>query len=315
MAINCIHHDKMVIIYVVTDMRLLPTQQQMTAVYPHSQGGFMIIDFHTHTFPDELADRAVGTLAHSGGIHNYLDGRVHSLTDSMKKAGIDYSVLLPVATKPNQCDTINTLALKTNETSKTTGLISFGAIHPACENFREILNWLSNNGFKGIKLHPVFQKTNIDDMQSLRLIEYASSLGLIILIHAGFDVSFPGCDESSVDRLATMIQEVKPEKLVLAHMGGWGQWNEVAGILEEDYMKNVYLDTSSCIKKLNHNASLPIEKFKKMVLTHGADHILFGSDSPWDDQKDAVELIKECGFSEKDTDAILGKNAVTLLNL
>jgi len=34
----------------------------------------MIIDFHTHTFPDELADRAVGTLAHSGGIHNYLDG-------------------------------------------------------------------------------------------------------------------------------------------------------------------------------------------------------------------------------------------------
>ena len=48
----------------------------------------MIIDFHTHTFPDELADRAVGTLAHSGGIHNYLDGRVHSLTDSMKKAGM-----------------------------------------------------------------------------------------------------------------------------------------------------------------------------------------------------------------------------------
>ena len=134
-------------------------------------------------------------------------------------------------------------------------------------------------------------------MQSLRLIEYASSLGLIILIHAGFDVSFPGCDESSVDRLATMIQEVKPEKLVLAHMGGWGQWNEVASILEEDYMKNVYLDTSSCIKKLNHNASLPIEKFKKMVNIHGADRILFGSDSPWDDQKDAVDLIKECGFS------------------
>ena len=68
----------------------------------------MIIDFHTHTFPDELADRAVGTLAHSGGIHNYLDGRVDSLKESMKKAGIDYSVLLPVATKPNQCDTINT---------------------------------------------------------------------------------------------------------------------------------------------------------------------------------------------------------------
>ena len=275
----------------------------------------MIIDFHTHTFPDDLADRAVGTLAHSGGIHNYLDGRVHSLTDSMKKAGIDYSVLLPVATKPSQCNTINTLALKTNETSDTTGLISFGAIHPDCENFREILNWLSNNGFKGIKLHPVFQKTNIDDMQSLRLIDYASSLGLIILIHAGYDVSFPGCDESSVDRLTTMIQEVKPEKLVLAHMGGWGQWNEVTRILEEDYMKNVYLDTSSCVKKLSDKPHLPMNKFKKMVTIHDASHILFGSDSPWDDQADAVDLIKQCGFTEKDTEAILGKNAADILKL
>ena len=30
----------------------------------------MVIDFHTHSFPDELADRAVGRLAQSGGIHN-----------------------------------------------------------------------------------------------------------------------------------------------------------------------------------------------------------------------------------------------------
>ena len=51
-----------------------------------------------------------------------------------------------------------------------------------------------------------------------------------------------------------------------------------------------------CGKKLNHNASLPIEKFKKMVNIHGADHILFGSDSPWDDQKDAVDLIKKWYF-------------------
>lgn len=275
----------------------------------------MIVDFHTHTFPDELADRAVGTLAHSGGIHNYLDGRVQSLSDSMKAAGIDYSVLLPVATKTKQCDTINELGIRINETTDTTGLISFGAIHPACGNFREILNWLANNGFKGIKLHPVFQNVNIDDMESLRLIEYASSLGLIILVHAGYDISFPGCDESCVSRLISMIQEVKPEKLVLAHMGGWGQWDEISDVLEADYMKNVYLDTSSCVKKLSDKPHLPMNKFKNMVTIHGAGHILFGSDSPWDDQKNAVELIRECDFSDNDTDAILGGNAARLLGL
>lgn len=45
----------------------------------------MVIDFHTHSFPDELADRAVGRLAQSGGIHNYLDGRVTSIQKSMKR--------------------------------------------------------------------------------------------------------------------------------------------------------------------------------------------------------------------------------------
>ena len=33
----------------------------------------MVIDFHTHCFPDELADRAVGRLAQSGGIPNWMD--------------------------------------------------------------------------------------------------------------------------------------------------------------------------------------------------------------------------------------------------
>ena len=73
----------------------------------------MVIDFHTHSFPDELADRAVGRLAQSGGIPNYLDGRIDSIKASMKKAGIDYSVLLPIATKPEQHTTINKIAIKT----------------------------------------------------------------------------------------------------------------------------------------------------------------------------------------------------------
>ena len=90
----------------------------------------MIIDFHTHSFPDDIADRAVGRLAQSGGIPNYLDGRVDSIKASMKKAGIDYSVLLPIATKPAQHTTINKIAIETNKSFKTTGIISFGTIHP-----------------------------------------------------------------------------------------------------------------------------------------------------------------------------------------
>ena len=129
----------------------------------------MVIDFHTHSFPDELADRAVGRLAQSGGIHNYLDGRVTSIQKSMKKAGIDYSILLPIATKPSQHTTINDIAVTTNDTFRESGLISFGTIHPDNEDYRDILRNLSKKGVPGIKLHPVFQRTNIDDPRYLNL--------------------------------------------------------------------------------------------------------------------------------------------------
>ena len=56
----------------------------------------MVIDFHTHTFPGELAGRAIGRLAASSRARNYLDGTAGALRASMREAGVDYSVLLPV---------------------------------------------------------------------------------------------------------------------------------------------------------------------------------------------------------------------------
>jgi len=56
------------------------------------------------------------------------------------------------------------------------------------------------------------------------------------------DISFPNCDEASVERLANMIKEVPPHKLVLAHMGGWSMYDEVCDQLIGT--PNVWLDTA-----------------------------------------------------------------------
>ena len=237
----------------------------------------MIIDFHTHSFPDDIADRAVGRLAQSGGIPNYLDGRVDSIKASMKKAGIDYSVLLPIATKPAQHTTINKIAIETNKSFKSTGIISFGTIHPDNDDYKTIISNLAKAGVPGIKLHPVFQRTNIDDPRCLRIIECANDNDLIVSIHCGMDISFPNCDEASVERLANMIKEVPPHKLVLAHMGGWSMYDEVCDQLIGT--PNVWLDTALVLKSTPDNNFLSKEKFVQMVRTHGSDHILFGTDS------------------------------------
>ena len=271
----------------------------------------MIIDFHTHSFPDDLADRAVGRLAQSGGIPNYLDGRVSSIQQSMKKAGIDYSVLLPVATKPSQHTTINNIAIANNKTCHQSGLISFGAIHPDNDDYETILHNLAAQGVPGIKLHPVFQRTNINDIRFLRIIDCAFNNDLIVSIHSGMDISFPNCDEASVEHLADMISHVEPRKLVLAHMGGWGMYNEVCDKLIGT--PGVWLDTAFVLKNSPDFYFLSKEKFVDMVRAHGADHILFGTDSPWSDQSESVSLIRESGLNDDEISMILGDNAVRLL--
>lgn len=281
----------------------------------------LIIDFHTHTFPDSLASRAVHKLSRAACLKNYLDGTSLDLKKSMQRAGINYSVLLPVATKPEHHMNINKIAKEVNATSKYNKLISFGSIHPDNEDFKEILSQLADDRVPGIKLQPINQNRDIDDISYLRIIDYAVSKGLLVLIHAGYDISSPGAEFSTVSKLKNVVNTINSSNIILAHMGGWDEWN-----LVEEYIvgKNVLLDTSFTITPLRHideqghvdlleNAHLSMEQFVRIIRNHGADHILFGSDSPWSDQSESLKMIKSSPLTEDEKKAILGENAKKLL--
>lgn len=282
----------------------------------------MIIDFHTHTFPEKIAANAVKKLSASGNIKNYTNGLAESLIKSMHDSGIDYSVILPVATNPRQCNTINRTAAIINETSYDSGLISFGGIHPDCDNYREILLNIKSAGIKGIKIHPVYQQVDIDDIRFKRIIDYACSLGLIIVTHAGFDVSFPQGSNVIPLKIHNVIEEIHPEKFVLAHMGGWGCYDDVLGTIAG---QDVYLDTSFSIVPIinaentalspHNNRQLTNEMFVNLVRQHGADKILFGSDSPWASQSETLNNLKLSGLSDKELKLITGANAKSLLGI
>ena len=282
----------------------------------------MIIDFHTHTFPEQIAERAVAKLSASAHIKNYSDGTLADLKRSMKTADIDYAVLLPVVTKPAQQEDINRLAIETNEHFRETGILSFGGIHPDNENYKEIIKSLKAHGISGIKLHPVFQETYFDDIRYLRIMEYACENGLVILTHAGFDISFPGADFVTPARIRRAYEQVYPDKLVLAHMGGWGDWAAVEDLLADC---KVYLDTAFTLSPLRSNTednntsqdyvTLSKEQFLRMVKTFGADHILFGTDSPWSDLAESLKLVRESGLKPTELSAVLGENAARLLGI
>ena len=109
----------------------------------------MVIDFHTHVYPDKIAERTINTLMSSApDVKIYTKGTLNALLESMENAGIDKSVILPVATRKGQFDTINKFALDINRNYKN--LVSFGGIHPDDDNIEEKLKFLKENGFKVI---------------------------------------------------------------------------------------------------------------------------------------------------------------------
>ena len=62
------------------------------------------------------------------------------------------------------------------------------------------------------------------------------------------------------------------------------------------------------------SSNLSKEDFVRIVRKHGADKILFATDSPWEAQKDYVQRIDTLPFSEAEKETIFYKNAKELLS-
>lgn len=265
----------------------------------------MIIDFHTHIFPDALAEKTIRRMEQEGNVKAFTKGTLDELKYSMRVNKIDISVVLPVVTKPAQFDTINHYAAGINGFD---GILSFGGIHPDNEDYRKKLEMIKSLGLKGIKLHPDYQNTFVDDPRMVRIIQYAVELGLIVVLHAGLDIGLPDPIHCPPKRSANMLSQIgdSKAKIILAHTGGYDQWDEV-----EEYLvgKNVWFDTSYSMTKLS------TEQFVRITRDHGADRILFATDSPWAGQKETAEWIRGMELTEEEKESIFWRNGAKLLGL
>ena len=265
----------------------------------------MIIDFHTHIFPDKIAGKTIESLERISGITASTNGTLEGLLASMENSGVDMSVIMPVATKPAQMESINAYAKEICE--KYPGkLISFGGIHPDCEDYKKELKYIKDIGLKGIKIHPDYQGVMIDDVRFMNIIEYADELGLIILTHAGIDIGLPETVHCPPDKMRKVLDTLKPKKMIAAHYGGWKQWQEVYQYLAGE---NIYLDTAFTYDYIEQ------ELFLKILKKHDENKILFATDSPWSHAARNIEAVKCLPIEESIKQKIFSENAKKLLNL
>ena len=282
----------------------------------------MVIDFHTHTYPDKMAAATLAKLSGVSHLRPFTDGTAAGLAASMAQAGVDRSIVLPVATSPRQVPHINDAAAQLNRDWADAGLFSLGCIHPDYGDWRGELARVAGLGLKGIKLHPVYQGVSLDDPRYLRILDRAGELGLVVLTHAGIDIGIPAPTYCDPEMVLRALEQVGPVTLILAHMGGWRQWDQVEALLPQS---SVLLDTAFSYGDLTPLEGHPFsedqlhmmeqEQFVRFVRKFGARRLLFGTDSPWGDQSADVASIRALPLSPEERDAILGGNAQRLLGL
>lgn len=270
----------------------------------------MIIDFHTHQFPDKIAAKTIEMLAAKSGATPYTDGTAAGLSRVLADAGVDLGVVLPVVTRPAQFDTVNECAAQL--CAQYPNLISFGGIHPDDEDIEAHVAKIASLGLKGIKIHPDYQGVMIDDERYVRIAKAALSHGLMIVTHAGVDDGFPDTVHCPPDRAARFLEAVydgrQPDTpmIVFAHGGGNRQFEDVIRYLSDF---NVYFDLSYICSYASPETVLAL------IRAHGADRILFASDCPWGSPSDTLAFIRSLEISEEDKRAILGENAKRALGL
>jgi predicted TIM-barrel fold metal-dependent hydrolase len=263
-----------------------------------------IVDFHTHAFPDALADRAMSALLEEGkkkwDVTAHLDGRISSLLSSMDRNGIDKSVVCSIATRPSQFEPI----LVWSGTVRSERIVPFPSLHPDDPEARQQVTRIKREGFKGIKFHPYYQNFSIDEERLSPVYERICEEGLIVVMHTGFDLAFDRKRIADPAKIVRVLERFPDFRLVTTHLGAWEDWDEVERLL---IGKKIYMEISYALDLLGP------ERARRLILAHPAEYVLFGSDSPWTGQDKTLSLLMGLDLGTELEKKILGENGLSLL--
>ncbi len=263
----------------------------------------MVIDFHTHFYPEKIVERALATAREKANLEPALDGTQAGLLESMRRSNVDYSVALPLVTQIGKGPGVIAWA----KSCDVRPLIMLGSVHPRDPEFAETLQLVKAAGFPGVKVHPEYQAFSFDEPELDKVWSMISDLGLFLITHAGQDSAFEEPFKSNPASLRRLHERHPALKLVIAHAGSWKMWEDVPQYLTG--LKNVWFDLAfvgECMKK---------SAYRRLVDTLKVDNLLFGTDSPWCDQAHALELLHDLQLGSDAEAAICSGNALNLIKL
>lgn len=262
----------------------------------------MIVDTHTHVWPDELAQRALAGNA-LPGLHATGDGTIAGLTSDMAASGVEVSCCLAIANRGTQVDRVNEFVSGV----RADHLFPVGTIHVDL-SVEENLASLQRHGIVAVKVHPMFQDFALDDRRLWDILGALEDSHIAVITHVG---EGGNAHQNSLSNPA-MIREIARQfpdlSLVACHFGGFKLFDQAEEILANT---NVILETSWPPTL----AALRPERVRSLIRRHGAARIVFGSDWPMAQPHAELRVLDSLGLRDDELDLVLGTNMARVLGL
>ena len=259
----------------------------------------LIIDAHTHIFPEKQADAILQATAKMFNIKLYGKGTASDLLTRMDENGITYAVIHMVAPVPSLVKDTNTWLMKLKEDR----FIKFGTLHPLLKNHTDEIKRLKDGGVRGIKFQPDVQQFTPDDKEVVYSVyETLSRHAMKVMFHVGGE-PLPSPDNRSKPGMIYSVARDFPElSIIAAHLGGLNMWEQACDLLAG--LPNIYMESS-----LSYGFIKP-EMAKKIIKKQSHKKIFFGTDYPFGEIKSSLAAARAVPFlSVSEKEDILGKNA------
>ena len=259
-----------------------------------------LIDIHTHIYPPAIARKAAASIREFYQLGtDEMDGTADTLLQKGTEAGIDRFVILPVAMRPDRTRHINDFILE--QVAAQPRFLGFGTVHAAMDNITDEVEYIMDNGLRGLKMHPDSQQFAIDDLRLFPV--YEAIQGKIpVILHMG-DVRF---DYSHPKRLRHVLEQFPKLQVIAAHFGGYGMYETAYELLHD---KDCIFDVSSSMMFMEDGVA------EKYIRAFGAERMAFGTDYPlWDPVKETKRFL-ELKLTDEEFDQIGHKTVEQLLEL
>lgn len=261
----------------------------------------MIIDAHTHVWPDKIAPLALGG-NQVPGLEARGDGTVGGLTANMERSGVELSCCLAIANEARHVDRVNEFAAGLRDESH----FPFGTIHvdlPVEENLAS----LRRHGITAVKIHPLFQRFSLEDPRLFEILEaFGSDIAVITHVgEGGDDFTNSLSSPAMIRRIATTFPELR---LMACHFGGYKLLDDAEEMLSG---ADVVLETSwpPSLKTLRP------ERVRRFIRNHGAERVVYGSDWPMTSPAEEIRAIQALGLTDDETKLVLGGTLARVLGI